>query len=100
MSKEDELLNLEAGKHAHIDSKYSTDHSNAFYAMLSHSSRKRKCSDTKLIRVYSAGKMDCGNWQLGPFNEGNKYSDLIVMKVIISVYNYILLSTTIKQRKC
>jgi hypothetical protein len=71
MSKDDELLNLEAGKHAHIDSKYSTDNSNAFYAMLSHSSRKRKCSDTKLIRVYSAGKMDCGNSQLGPFNEGN-----------------------------
>ena len=69
MSKIDELFNFEAEKNTKNQSNYSLDRSNAFYSMLTRSKRKIKCCDEKLIRVYSAGKMDCGNSQLGTFSE-------------------------------
>ena len=69
VSKIDKLFNFEDAKSTKNQSKYSLDRSNAFYSMLMRSNRKIKCCDEKLIRVYSAGKMDCGNSQLGPFNE-------------------------------
>ena len=70
MSKIDDLFNFDAGKKLKNGSEYMVDISNAFHAILAHSNRKRKCADMKLIRVYCAGKMSCGNSQLGPFNEG------------------------------
>ena len=70
MSRTDNLLNFEAGKNTNIQKKYSTDNSNAFYAILAHSNRKWKYSEMKLMRVYSAVKMDHRNSQLGLFNEG------------------------------
>ena len=91
MSKIDELFNFEAAKSTKNQSKYSLDRSNAFYSMLTRSKRKIKCCDEKLIRVYSAGKMDCGNSQLGPFNEG-----LFFVKKICS-YVKLKINTTNKQ---
>ncbi len=69
MSKFDDLFNFDAGKNRENSLKYVADISNAFHAILAHSNRKRKCADVKHIRVYCAGKMSCGNSQLGPFNE-------------------------------
>jgi hypothetical protein len=57
---------------------------NAFYSMLTRSKRKIKCCVEKLIRVYSAGKMNCENSQLGPFNEGffkNKIFSNVKLKI-------------------
>ena len=80
-----ELFNKEARQSPNFRSNYSPSISNAFYSVAASLNRKRKRPTNKLIRVYAASKMACGNSHLGPFTDGKIVPNFIIISYILLI---------------